>query len=166
MKAAAYWESIGAVPLTFAGIGVLALAIKMFKVKSGEMRGTPPSLNRVTLHKTVITSEEEEAELHVFKCGGCGYEIYPARGREFKFFPDSFKCPLCGTPKSEFWDLNDPNDPRNQQDDEDDDGEGEGDGGGGVLGEEGVITDDTLDADGNDGAGSPTKDRAGRDTSM
>lgn len=122
LRANAYWDSIGVIPLVLAGFGVVALAIKMVKVKSGQLRGS--TVNKISVPKTAITSEEQEAELHVFKCGGCGYEMYPARGREFKFFPDSFKCPLCGTPKSEFWDLNDPDDPRNQTDedeDEDDD---------------------------------------------
>lgn len=118
MKASAYWDSMGVLPLFFASFGIVALAIKMLKVKGGELRSGPSGINKVTIPKTAITSEAEEAELHVFKCGGCGYEMYPARGREFKFFPDSFKCPLCGTPKKEFWDLNDPDDPRNQEDDD------------------------------------------------
>lgn len=129
MKANAYWESIGVLPLFFAGFGVFALAIKMLKVKSGELRSGPSGVNKVTTPKSAITSEAEEAELHVFKCGGCGYEMYPARGREFKFFPDSFKCPLCGTPKSEFWDLNDPDDPRNQEEEEEEDEEDDTEGG-------------------------------------
>lgn len=120
MRAKAYWSSMGALPLFFAAFGITALGIKMVKVKRAELAGGATGVSKITLPKSVITSEEEEAELHVFKCGGCGYEMYPARGREFKFFPDSFKCPLCGTPKSEFWDLNDPNDPRNQEEDDDD----------------------------------------------
>lgn len=138
LKPKAHWEGIGALPLFFAGFGIFALGIKLLKVKGGEWSSGPSGINKVTVPKTAITSEEQEAELHVFKCGGCGYEMYPARGREFKFFPDSFKCPLCSTPKSEFWDLNDPDDPRNQveedeedykdeqsDDDSDDDGGGE-----------------------------------------
>lgn len=121
MRANAYWDSIGVIPLVLAGFGITALAIKMVKLKSGQLRGGAAAVNKMIVPKTAITSEEEEAELHAFKCGGCGYEMYPARGREFKFFPDSFKCPLCGTPKSDFWDLNDPDDPRNQTDDEDED---------------------------------------------
>lgn len=35
-------------------------------------------------------------------------------GREGKFFPKDFKCPICGADKDQFWDMNDPNDPRNQ----------------------------------------------------
>lgn len=129
MRANAYWERMGVLPLFFAGFGITALAIKMFKVKRGEMKDGANGVSKITLPKTAITSAEEEAELHVFKCGGCGYEMYPARGREFKFFPDSFKCPLCGKPKSEFWDLNDPDDPRNQELYEDDSESDDDDGG-------------------------------------
>lgn len=38
----------------------------------------------------------------VFECSDCGYTLFPAKGREFKFFPDSFTCPECGAPKSKF----------------------------------------------------------------
>lgn len=165
MKAQAYWESIGVLPLAFAGFGILALAIKMLKVKGGELRSGPSGLNKVTIPKSAITSEEEEAELHVFKCGGCGYEMYPARGREFKFFPDSFKCPLCGTPKSEFWDLNDPDDPRNQEDDEEEEEEEDvvdKDGGNGGP----ALVNPDEPSQGSDGAGSTTMDRAETDPAM
>ncbi|PXF47471.1 hypothetical protein BWQ96_02802 [Gracilariopsis chorda] len=124
-KPKAHWDGIGVFPLVFAGFGVAALVIKMLKVRTGEWASGSSGVNKVTLPKSAITTQEEEAELHIFKCGGCGFEMYPARGREFKFFPDSFKCPLCGTPKSEFWDLNDPDDPRNQEEDEEDDDEQE-----------------------------------------
>jgi rubredoxin len=128
VKAKAYWESMGVLPLSFAAFGIAALVIKLAKVKKGQWKAGEGGINRATTHASIVTSEEEEAELHVFKCSGCGYEIYPARGREFKFFPDSFKCPLCATPKADFWDLNDPTDPRNQEsDDEQDDGEADDD---------------------------------------
>lgn len=139
MKANAYWESMGVLPLFFAGFGVVALAIKMLKIKGGEWGAGADGVNKAITPKTVITSAQEESELHVFKCGGCGYEMYPARGREFKFFPDSFKCILCGTPKSEFWDLNDPTHPRNQEEEEDEDDDEEGDGNGGDGGGNGAF---------------------------
>lgn len=122
VKAKAYWKSIGWVPVIFAGLGVLALTIKMVKVVRGRWKSSD-GVNRAMINDSVITTAEQEAELHVFKCGGCGYEIYPARGREFKFFPDNFKCPLCGSPKSAFWDRNDPTDPRNQESDDDEEDE-------------------------------------------
>lgn len=54
--------------------------------------------------------------MYVDRCERCLYTIYPAAGREFKFFPLDFKCPSCGAPRDSFWDLNDPDDPRNQPD--------------------------------------------------
>ncbi len=61
-----------------------------------------------------VCTTQEVKELKVFACEGCGYELMPARGREGKFFAKDFKCPICGAPKEKFWDINDPNDPRNQ----------------------------------------------------
>lgn len=127
MRANAYWDSIGTLPLVFAGVGIVALVVKMFKVKGGQFRsGGTSSVDRTALPKSVITTEEEEAQLHVFQCGGCGYVMYPARGREDRFFPDGFKCPLCGSPRERFWDLNDASDPRNQVDEDEDDDDDDG----------------------------------------
>ncbi len=122
VKAKAYWSTIGFLPLFFAGLGILALGIKMLKVMKGQW-SSQDGVNRAMVNESVITTAEQEADLHVFKCGNCGYEMYPARGREFKFFPDNFKCPLCQSPKSVFWDLNDPDDPRNQEPEDEDDGD-------------------------------------------
>jgi len=36
------------------------------------------------------------------ECSNCGYTIFPAAGREWKFFGEDFKCPQCGAPKSAF----------------------------------------------------------------
>mmetsp|Transcript_25151 Transcript_25151/g.35422 ORF Transcript_25151/g.35422 Transcript_25151/m.35422 type:complete len:356 (+) Transcript_25151:539-1606(+) len=38
----------------------------------------------------------------VYECGNCGYTLFVAKGRDFKFFGDDFKCPECGAPKDEF----------------------------------------------------------------
>ena len=53
--------------------------------------------------------EDEPAEVgasgtHEFECNDCGYIIFPAAGREFKFFGDDFKCPQCGSGKDSFVD--------------------------------------------------------------
>jgi rubredoxin len=153
VQAKAYWESMGVLPLSIAAFGVAALALKLAKVMKGEWRAGNGGVNRATTHESIVTTEEEEAELHVFKCGGCGYEMYPARGREFKFFPDSFKCPLCQTPKDGFWDLNDPTDPRNQEDDDDDadsDADGELDAGADAVVDLEVQVDAAADASPSD----------------
>ena len=68
--------------------------------------------------KFIPQNEEEEAELKIFSCSNCGYELMPARGREGKFFAKDFKCPICGADKDQFWDANDPNDPRNQEEED------------------------------------------------
>jgi len=43
---------------------------------------------------------------HEYECTECGYVMFPAKGREFKFFGDDFKCPTpgCGADKSAFVD--------------------------------------------------------------
>ncbi|KAJ8904004.1 hypothetical protein NDN08_000534 [Rhodosorus marinus] len=126
-----YAGSVGYVWLYFGAFCSAALGLKWLRKKQMEMNNEKPK------NPTIITSEEMEAELHIFKCGGCGYEMYPARTREFKFFPDDFKCPVCGSGKEEFWDLNDPNDPRNQEEEEEEESEQES--------EEEASTDEQVD---------------------
>lgn len=49
--------------------------------------------------------EEEEVELpasNVYECGECGYTLFIAKGREFKFYGQDFKCPECGAKKDKF----------------------------------------------------------------
>lgn len=41
----------------------------------------------------------------VYECEECGFTLFPAQGREFKFFPDDFKCPECGAAKDKFVDV-------------------------------------------------------------
>jgi len=60
--------------------------------------------------KYVATSEKEQKELHAFMCSGCGYTLFPARGREAAFFTDNFKCPMCGASRDEFFDMSDDSD--------------------------------------------------------
>uniref|UniRef100_A0A7S3EZP7 Rubredoxin-like domain-containing protein n=1 Tax=Haptolina ericina TaxID=156174 RepID=A0A7S3EZP7_9EUKA len=44
------------------------------------------------------------AGTHEYECTQCGYVLFPAAGRESKFFGDAFKCPQCGAAKSSFVD--------------------------------------------------------------
>ena len=37
-----------------------------------------------------------------FECQNCGYTLFVAAGREEKFFPQSFTCPTCGSPRDKF----------------------------------------------------------------
>lgn len=55
--------------------------------------------------KYVAVTEEQQQALHSYMCGSCGYTLFPARNREATFFGADFKCPMCGAPKSEFFDL-------------------------------------------------------------
>ena len=45
------------------------------------------------------------SEFHAFTCGSCGYTIFPARGREGKFFPENYTCPSCGADAGQFFDT-------------------------------------------------------------
>jgi len=51
-------------------------------------------------------AEEEEASQepvsNVYECSECGYTLFIAKGREFKFYGDDFKCPECGAAKDKF----------------------------------------------------------------
>ena len=39
---------------------------------------------------------------NVYECSECGYTLFIAKGREFKFYGDDFKCPECGAKKDKF----------------------------------------------------------------
>jgi len=41
---------------------------------------------------------------HEYECTKCGYVLFPAAGREFKFFGEGFTCPGCGSGKEAFVD--------------------------------------------------------------
>jgi len=49
--------------------------------------------------------DEDTPSGAVYECSECGYTMFPAKGREFKFMPDDFKCPECGATKDKFVDL-------------------------------------------------------------
>jgi len=85
---------------------MLGLAIaKVVKMGTSAWRDEPN-------YKHVARTEAEETELHEFCCENCGYTMFPARGREGKFFPKNFKCPSCDAPQESFFDLTDLSDPR------------------------------------------------------
>jgi len=48
--------------------------------------------------------DEEEAQpaSNVYECGSCGFTLFIAKGREFKFYGDDFNCPECGAKKEDF----------------------------------------------------------------
>eukprot|EP00285_Hemiselmis_virescens_P003985 CAMPEP_0173414904 /NCGR_PEP_ID=MMETSP1356-20130122/84572_1 /TAXON_ID=77927 ORGANISM="Hemiselmis virescens, Strain PCC157" /NCGR_SAMPLE_ID=MMETSP1356 /ASSEMBLY_ACC=CAM_ASM_000847 /LENGTH=448 /DNA_ID=CAMNT_0014377113 /DNA_START=17 /DNA_END=1363 /DNA_ORIENTATION=+ len=48
--------------------------------------------------------EEREAGAHEYECTKCGFTLFVAKGREFKFYGDDFKCSGCGAGKEAFKD--------------------------------------------------------------
>jgi len=46
--------------------------------------------------------EPDEPVSNVYECTECGYTLFVAKGREFKFYGDDFKCPECGAEKDKF----------------------------------------------------------------
>jgi len=41
---------------------------------------------------------------HEYECTQCGFTLFVAKGREFKFFGENFKCGTCGAGKEFFKD--------------------------------------------------------------
>lgn len=41
---------------------------------------------------------------HEYECTKCGFTLFVAKGREFKFYGDDFKCTQCGAGKESFKD--------------------------------------------------------------
>ncbi|KAK4528627.1 hypothetical protein GAYE_SCF62G6572 [Galdieria yellowstonensis] len=62
-------------------------------------------VDSVSTEKDSSSSKPASKAAHAYQCQNCGYTIYPAAGREFKFFGESFVCPQCKSPKSEFVDI-------------------------------------------------------------
>lgn len=52
------------------------------------------------------SGEPAKVAVHAYQCGECGYTMFPAAGREFKFYGADFCCPTCGAPKDKFVDIN------------------------------------------------------------
>lgn len=93
-------------------------------VQKKDYKKTSSKENVVTTdEKSSLASEEQSASYskpsssaaHAYQCQNCGYTLFPAAGREFKFFGDSFVCPQCKSPKSQFIDIS------NEDDEESDD---------------------------------------------
>lgn len=52
------------------------------------------------------SGEPAKVAVHAYQCSDCGYTMFPAAGREFKFYGADFCCPTCGAPKDKFVDIN------------------------------------------------------------
>ena len=58
-------------------------------------RSTKPSHVARPVHQ--INKELSlEQGTHEYECTNCGYTLFVAKGREFKFFGDNFRCAGCG----------------------------------------------------------------------
>jgi len=45
---------------------------------------------------------DDKGKMLTVECGSCGYTMFIAKDRQFKFFGPSFTCPNCGAPRSRF----------------------------------------------------------------
>ena len=81
-------HSSSSIPLAFLGFGVrtskilfvlfgVGLVFNLLTKKNATEKDAPNWSH-------VVTSPDQEAELHAFSCRDCGYTIFPARGREGK----------------------------------------------------------------------------------
>lgn len=120
-------DSLGTLPFwVFAAVFIVGIRLytKKYKEKKQEAAKSDyeeklkDELQQVPETTTILEQEQENSALHVFKCANCGYSLFPAKGREFKFFTVSFKCPACGSSKEAFYDTSDPSDPRNNQEED------------------------------------------------
>jgi len=80
-----------------------------YKPRIGKNQGAAPKDAPVADDEDEEEEEEEEAQdrgegTHEYECTKCGYIMFPAAGREFKFYGDDFKCPTCGADKGSFVD--------------------------------------------------------------
>ena len=81
-------------------MGVTPDGVRKAKVEAES--GPLPSEGDVdTTDKFAPPSDKDEMMLTA-ECGECGYTLFIAAGREFKFFGDDYKCPDCGCGKGKF----------------------------------------------------------------
>mmetsp|Transcript_16296 Transcript_16296/g.24007 ORF Transcript_16296/g.24007 Transcript_16296/m.24007 type:complete len:336 (-) Transcript_16296:238-1245(-) len=79
-------------------VGVVGgvMALKWFRATFSTKRGTNMLSPMPTFGYLVNSKEEELKYLHAYCCKQCGTTIFPARGRDFKFFPKNIECFNCG----------------------------------------------------------------------
>ena len=76
-------------------IGMGYLLIKI--VRARVMKRGKTVLSAMPTWGYLVSSKEEEMEfLHAYCCKQCGTTIFPARGRDAKFFPKDIECFSCG----------------------------------------------------------------------
>jgi len=84
---------------------VLKIREAAWKGMQGEVKTHGETEEDREARKKKAKKEPERAEgTHEYECTMCGYTLFVARGREFKFFGDDYKCPQCGADKKYFKD--------------------------------------------------------------
>ena len=75
------------------GLGYLLIKV----VRARIMKRGKNVLSAMPTWGYLVSSKEEEMEfLHAYCCKQCGTTIFPARGRDAKFFPKDIECFNCG----------------------------------------------------------------------
>jgi hypothetical protein len=105
----------------YAGKGALGMVVAgVFvyqKLKTGSwFDWTMQKFDDASNRRTAVQDESQLGDLNMLSCSNCGYTIFPALGRTFRFDQYTQKCANCGA-KGTFYDKNDPDDPRNQKED-------------------------------------------------
>eukprot|EP00960_Hanusia_phi_P029245 747854-Hanusia_phi.AAC.7 len=84
---------------------------RVLKIREAAWKGQQEKMNlndgKIKTHGEEPKKDEpvQRAEgTHEYECTVCGYTLFVAKGREFKFFGDNFKCPQCGASKQYFKD--------------------------------------------------------------
>jgi rubredoxin len=81
------------------------------QVKGGKSPKTAPTYAGPSLPEEINKTDKEVRAMASYKCAVCGYIYDPAEGdsaggiaagTSFEDLPDSWVCPVCGAPKSEF----------------------------------------------------------------
>lgn len=81
---------------------------KIIAIREAAIAGQAEKANlndgRVKTHgeveKPKVESKIDPDAPHEYECTQCGFTLFVAKGREFKFFGDNFKCGTCGPARS------------------------------------------------------------------
>lgn len=102
---------------TNAGIVAGALFLVIMKVTTGSyLSWGNQQYDDAGARRTAVQDENDLAAINMLSCDKCGYTLFPALGRTFRFNKFTDKCTSCGAIGS-FYDRNDPTDERNQNED-------------------------------------------------
>jgi len=86
-------------------LAIRELAVKGQKDKQNLNDGKIKTHGEVEKPKEQPKKVEDPDAPHEYECKQCGTTLFVAKGREFKFFGDDFKCGTCGAGKEFMVDL-------------------------------------------------------------